>query len=418
MASRKFPRSGRRSIIFIPELLSESDEYVVGCFSKSALAVARKLIADRGFWITSYASSFFAGGYDLPNDIQMDQLKEILSEFLEDTNNMNCDDFIASLTAISNAILTAGSASGGGDCCEPGSFGAGTTEPTPNTFEDDGVAFPPEFADRTAYETYKCQVANAIIASIEEDMAYLTTANILALGVASLALALVTPIPFDDIAVLLGLLVAWTIQAVLTGYISAVEALWTAQPDELVCRLFIAANSTEAKSNLRAYLDTNLSSGAAALAKAFVGFADMNGLFGINQTLAQSQLTMGVDCDDCTEEGHFFEHGGLVDENTWESELGGGGVHQISVAFYASSWTVSAFPTRLMTLDFLSFTGFTPKTDSTHAFRARTTMTLGTICVGWDVYCQDATPGSECMKKLSLRSTTPFTVDVSLGPDC
>lgn len=134
-----------------------------------------------------------------------------------------------------------GGAVGGG-----GSAGAGASQPplTPAIPSDPEVDPPPEgFETWEEYKAYKCAIANDIIQTLAEDlgeMAIYTFGGITLEGLATLiTITIATPIPFDDIIVIAGLLLTVAAEIVITTCISIIND----DHDNLVCALYMGVDS-------------------------------------------------------------------------------------------------------------------------------------------------------------------------------
>ncbi len=384
------------------------EQSVVLCMDTFIWALCRDLVYGYGGRDTTFATAYTDAGYSTPDVATMDDIDARIGDFLKE------DDLTCDLSELIQQLTDSGCGCSG----EKGSWGAGSTEPPASTFEDTGSNFPPGFADRDEYDTYKCETANRIMAGMQRDMDFLAGGTILTLSLTAFFASLFTPIPFDDVATLFGVGVALATQGVLIGAATAVSTLIDDEKEAIVCALFEGTDASDVKGNLNDIWDANLTTTEALLASSMTFFTSVNGLFSKDVLQEESTLTMDVDCANCG--GPHFTHLGTDNgDNNWSSEETDPTTHHVAIAFYAQSWTAAIEPTRKLSVELGAMPGFTPKSDATHGYRARPNMDLEAACSGWTVYCTDTKPvGLFCMKKISLRSTTPFSVDLVFGVDC
>jgi len=281
--------------IYTMEEYQESDftDPVILCIPKFAWLVARQLLSVYGLRQNAYSVGYNQLNYDLPSDALFGQIMDSIGEALSG-GDMSCDLEVA-LEAMTNAISSlcgCFGTSGGG-----GSFGAPDVDPPPEEFEDTGSNFPDGFDDRADYDLYKCQVANALIQGIYESANWLATASLASLTLTTLAATFLTPIPFDELAVLLGMCLALIAQAALGSTCVEITDFIDDFEEELICILFGATDATVALTGIRAYAESELSATAYALFAAMTWFAGMNALFKEDAVMGNADLSRGVDCD-------------------------------------------------------------------------------------------------------------------------
>lgn len=297
-------------------------ERVLLCVPRFAWMLSRTLLTGYGFRDVTFSTGYTTGGYFAPVASEMDTIEASISEYLAEDSLM-CEDIADAINNLT-IVVQQGQACDT-SCGSGGSSGAGTTAPPPAEFhDDDPLIFPEGFPDRDAYDLAKCAAANAIIASMKEDLQFLLTADIVTLTATSLAVAFLTPIPFDDILVFVGFLVAIFLQAILATSAQNVIDYIDANAEALVCLLFRADTATEALDNLEDNFTGNLPSVEATLANFFITFEVVNSLFQKSTILQNSSATMDVDCEnDCLECEPVTEIGVDNGDGDWDTEFFG-----------------------------------------------------------------------------------------------
>jgi len=170
-----------------------------------------------------------------------------LREVIMACNDPNLAGIAAALTQIAQALNTQSQ-----NCCDnSGSGGAGTVQPpfveTPET--DPNVDPPP-----TGFETWeeffaqKCAIAYDIINTLEQDLGNMAIINFGSISLSSLAalvtIVIATPVPFDDIIAVAGLLLTVAAEVILT---TALDIINTNEGD-LICELYNGTDSSTSRS--------------------------------------------------------------------------------------------------------------------------------------------------------------------------
>ena len=258
MQRRKYPRSGRRSIIDYANVISRSGEYAILCVNRGIVDIARVFLSQRGMWATSYSVAYHDDGYDVPTDVQLAVVEELISEFLEDTAQMDCSDFLASLDAIGTAIEALRSGSGGCGC---GSSGSGAEEETATSETVDppgtpGGSYPAGFSTIGQYETYKCAVATWVVDGLATQASIWAGVDLTAATLAVFVGLMILPVPGSRLIALLAAVLALTGlgAGVLTDLISAINN----NRDDLICSLFEAEDVSGAQSAFETAMDASI----------------------------------------------------------------------------------------------------------------------------------------------------------------
>lgn len=188
-----------------------------------------------------------------------------------------------------------------------GSGGAGPSQPpfNPSTPGNPDVDPPPDgFDSWEDFFTQKCAVAINIVETLEDDLGELAVRTLIGISVEAVAaiivIAISTPVPFDDILVIAGLLLSVAAEIVLTSALNIVNE----NEHELICALY---NGTNSQSSRSMFLDAfgSLVDGSGidpvegfaikTVMAYFVGASVTNRLYVKDLTRTWS----GGDCSDC-----------------------------------------------------------------------------------------------------------------------
>lgn len=181
---------------------------------------------------------------------------QILEEVLMTCN----EDSLAVLGEIRDAILAIANR----DCCptggagsgvfNSGSRGSGITEQPPNPYTENPVTEdPPNGFDSWAqYRAHKCNAAHDLVKHFKVDLLSLSnlepSEEAFTAIVAELVAVLLTPIPYDDIASLVGLL---TVAALEYSLLAELSAQVQDNAEDLICTLYNSSNSDGAETDFR-----------------------------------------------------------------------------------------------------------------------------------------------------------------------
>lgn len=254
-----------------------------------------------------WRSKFTYQGQDL-NDEQWDEFSDIVAKIfraIEDGENV--DELSESIRYLADNLRISHSGSVGsvGDSCCMDDFVANADDVISgrsddnygplvealkqaviDSFTDDGVAFPPEFADRAAYESAKCTIANQLYRDFRTTLLNLTVLDIAFIAASGVALASAL---FSSQGALVGMVAAGislpiaavTLVAIFGSLIvlginvgnrlkSVGEEL---DKETFVCAMFEATNASAAKTAMLAEVqdahDRAVASGAMTLSAAF-----------------------------------------------------------------------------------------------------------------------------------------------------
>lgn len=218
-----------------------SSNSTIVCVDKGTLEIIRIFLSGYGKREVNFYTNLMEGGYELPNDSQWDILQDMIDQFLGDTDMASCDDFLQALQDIATSIQVSG---GAGNCCNPGSSGingAGSQQLPANEFEDDGTNFPEGFTDREEYLVHRCDYIAYTLGKIDQDLSNIHVVAVVGMTLSSvlvaLGIAMITPIPFDELIVI-GLAIVSALGTV--GLFDSVisEARTVVQSVELLCAIF------------------------------------------------------------------------------------------------------------------------------------------------------------------------------------
>jgi len=261
-------------------------------------------------------------------------------------NFLDCEEVLMAgcledLATALNQIALSLQASAGGCGCQ-GSGGAGTFEAPASTFVDDGENFPAGYSDRQEYEAAKCDLTKYILDRLSQDMERLGTVNAAGQSAATLSqiilfTVLLTPIPFDDLLVIVSI--------VLELFAIAASAVATAA-NELsdffanldICLLYGADDAEGAKQAILEAIDAfggfTYATLTKSLASNLISFDGLNLLFDPAPPL--ENLPAG-DCSSCACPGITMVTGARLSQNSFQSAFSGNGdfVHLNTQAFDA-----------------------------------------------------------------------------------
>lgn len=219
--------------------------------------------------------------------------------------DMGClEDLVVKLDCICNAVI-AGS-------INRGSGGSGTFAQTPADFVDNGANYPDGYGTREAYVDSKCNLAQRLLDTWHSDLDKLKTVNVAGQAAGALAgllvFTLATPIPFDDILLLISPILGLA-AAGISVFVSAVEELQDRLDAMSICELYSAGSVTEAVDNVEAWIAAGSYSQqtlTVALGQYLIGTDAVNPLFSAkSDTINYDELPVG-DCSSCDAPGCSF----------------------------------------------------------------------------------------------------------------
>lgn len=228
------------------ETTIESGVNFLLCISETQYIILRSILAEFGFWRSIYykVSGITIGGI---TDAEWDNIDMVVSELLGGDNIVCIDDLVVALAGIQSAI----EASITKNCCGgSGSGGAGYRPVIGGETIPDGT-IPDGFTTLAEYHNYKCAMAQRLITDMMSDILYMGTIDftlalldIVGIG----AVAFVTPIPHDDIIVI----VAFAIAVLGAGFTMAsvvddINSIY----DELTCALVNSYSLSQARINFK-----------------------------------------------------------------------------------------------------------------------------------------------------------------------
>lgn len=167
---------------------------------------------------------------------------------------MSCEDgnqFLVGLQAVADAIRYGAEKS---CACSDGGTGSGgsggQSQPAnPTDIINQTGPIPGDFDTWSEYLDYKCAQATRIVDDAIADVSIMGTLALLGATAGEIALALapllLTPVPFDEIIALAGILVlvVTSAEAILTDALAAIQAM----REDLICQLYVSSNSQNAQ---------------------------------------------------------------------------------------------------------------------------------------------------------------------------
>lgn len=253
---------------------------------------------------------------------------------------MSCNDSsIGEALAKIAAALATQSANA---CCDRrGSGGAPTIAPPFNPIipGNPDIDEPPAgFESWEEFNAQKCSIAWNIVETLEQDlgeMAIMVFGGTSLSGLAALlAIAFATPIPFDDIVAIAGLLLTVVAEIIITTTLSLVND----NEEELVCELYNGQSSSDSRSLYLAKFGELVASGVSDPIEAFAINSLMAYMLGsaVTNRLYEKDLTRiwaARDCEDCQSEWYFS----ILPSGQESGDLVSGSMDADSVLFVASA---------------------------------------------------------------------------------
>ena len=220
---------------------TEPNTYLWYCLSADFAGYVRQFLSrmgDNPYWF--YSASLQGDRYRTPSREVFDVVQGVIAEGVNEL--MSGCDVVPALEKIEDAIRSQSL-----NCAvyNTGSQYAGPITPPPSEFQDDGSTFPPQYPDRPSFTDGKCNWATKIVDDIYSDMYWLSTADVVALGVLGFAAGLLTPIFGDEI--LFAFAVITTSLTIGEIFYSQLLEVLDQERDTLICTLFESTDVQDAK---------------------------------------------------------------------------------------------------------------------------------------------------------------------------
>lgn len=428
--TRLYPRSGRRSIISVPDLLVQEGENALVCVPIPALEIVRKLVRHRGYWRTSYAQEYFEDKYELPSDVDFDAITAMLDLFLEATTDMDCGDLTARLTDIGSAIDAL--ALGGG--CGCGSAGGGATSPADEPLDTGDITEPtgdpPDGYDTWSdYQVVKCDIAAWIVQNLIDDVNWFQVIQIATLTLGGLSAGLLSVLSAFTLTAILAMLLA--ILAYEVSMLEEASDLLEEHFDEIKCAIMAGVTAADSMANFKAEIGDHIDADVAdpisrfllkSLLDYFADAEQFNLLYEPFEVVQGRQIPGGSDCVDCGIScGNF-----TVETGTWE-----GGLDFASEPFAGFEYVIMAWNTNtdacndqcggMETHSLKSLTGWSDPSGSKDYFRIWQDSDCPTGSDNATVYSSKTQmPLDEqyCGRQFSIYSLDPFTMTLERFGEC
>lgn len=245
---KRFPKTQTRQLIDFNRFMSLTGDKIFICLDRGVMEIMRYLLNTRGSWRSTYVKEYVGTvGYMMPTEEEFNAVQDAIGEANIDMSS--CDDLVNALLDIKAAIVDL---SGGGGCgC--GSSGAGGSEAGADPWSPGGDpdAYPPGFASKEDYDGHKCRAAAKIVGDIIADLQSISVISIAGLtltAIAGLILAvLATPVPFDDILVIAGVLLFSVLSV---SNIANLSSDLNDAYDDLVCALLNGEDASESMAGI------------------------------------------------------------------------------------------------------------------------------------------------------------------------
>lgn len=287
---RSIAYSKTRSIYDLSDGLEEGyDDCIMVCVTRLGWRIARSLLVDYTQRAVAFASQYEDTYYVNLNEPTWDVVQDMVARTLG-ACEMTCSEIVTALDGIAAAVSSTQIFCGG-------SAGSGVTSQPADPFDDTGSNFPDTFDDRPEYLAWKCKRANIIISGWKFDLEFMEELELAQFATAVLVAGMLTPIPFDDIAAILGLLLTYFIEGTLDGYLSEMISYIDDNDQRLVCMMYSGSSATEVKADLTQDFANELSIPAAVLMQFFADFTNVNSLFAESAILGNLPDTFNLSCD-------------------------------------------------------------------------------------------------------------------------
>ncbi len=318
------------------------------------------------------------------------------------------DDLALSIANLTAAVFATGTCGG--------SAGAGITAGTPSDFEDSGSNFPSGYADREEYIDDKCNLAQFIIDRFDTDFDSIKVAGVSgqtsAAVAAILGIAILTPIPLDELLVAVVAGVLGLVAIGILAYTTAVTELQARIAAMDICELRDADDVEEAVANVEAWIDGGTYTQqtlTVLLGKGFVGTDAFNVLFEPKSSaINYDELPVG-DCGGCEQECTS-----TMTSGTGDPEVGG----LFTSAFVGPAHEIGLWVSAARDMD-ITLTGWTPIAHALDSFRfcsERDTSCGDTLAICFDVYSSDTNPFPTQLNgvgRFKILSSSAFTMNIT-----
>lgn len=394
---RKYPKGNTRQIIDFATVASQVGKTGFYCLDKGILLLARQLVAERGLWRTSFSMGYQSDGYLVPDVDQFEPIQSAIGDWLEGASVDMTNELLDGLEDIALAIRQTSCCPGSGG----GSGGSGGSAAPESGFVDDGVNYPDGYPDQPTYQDEKCQVAEKIRQDLIADLTWIRDGSLVSLTATGLALALLTPIPFDEILLLVGFIVSLFAQSILVATAQVVIDKLTTEANDFRCALVVAETVSMAKTDAINVLSLSLIE--EQLLQGMLTTDSINRLF---EHISVGDFGVTCSCV-CAGFPQFFT-GGSGDlspgTKTLSSTQHANGNHYIGFGL--------AF-TRSITID--SISGYTDLAGNNWRGSSDACSAGGGP---WDVLNQELPPTfpyNADLGQFEAGSTTPWTMDITIG---
>jgi len=256
-----------------------------------------------GLITTPQRGRFWDGRTGTITDAQAVGLQIFQRNLLEECDMGCLEDLANAISSLALSVSTSISNAGGCGCT--GTGGSGIFEAEPETFQDDGTTFPNGYDTRLEYSSAKCDLAAYIINRWVDDLTRLRQID--ASGKAAsalvplLSLSFLTPVPFDDLLGLAGVVLA-LVAISISAFVDACGELiaWLQALD--VCLIYTAPTVEAAKTNLQTDLDSQTFTQDTLTKLIFtylLNFDALNVLYGDKPVDINLDQIPAGDCDTC-----------------------------------------------------------------------------------------------------------------------
>lgn len=237
--------------------LDEAESYIL-CLNQNTHLIVQMLHSFYGSWRNRYTQNSEVKPYLQPTDEEYRLVLDTFDQGEMELTQMTClDDLVEAINDLGLKLDTVNqnlvSVANNSGCCGSSSGGAGTNQDEPLPYDEDAIPdTPPEgFEDFAEYREHKCNAADFLLDTLVTDLqrwSVLSIVGLLLSGLASaIAVVTLTPIPFDDLLFIAGVII---VGGLLLSYLAELSVIINSNLSDLICELYEAPNAESGRNSL------------------------------------------------------------------------------------------------------------------------------------------------------------------------